>query len=144
MFLAKHKNVFLAETQNCVSGLVVYKMDLDTATKTYLFHAYLWCVREFMPTVCACGCLDRVSQNGHYRKDCRRRITAAGGVVPHNVRSACKKRYDIKHNPKKNPKSNKKKKLAPPICKQCKTTRASTKPSKCPLVRVHLWLTGLT
>jgi len=73
-----------------------------------------------MTAFCACGCLLNVESPGHFRKDCRRRITAAGGFCPRNVRSAAKKRYDIKnslkknlkYNPKNNPKSAKKEKLA--------------------------------
>jgi len=73
-----------------------------------------------MTAFCACGCLFNVESPGYFRKDCRRRITAAGGFCPRNVRSAAKKRYAIKHspkinlknNPKNNPKSANKKKLA--------------------------------
>ena len=108
--------------------LVVYKKQLETAIQPFHAHDYLWCVSEFMPSSCACGCLVNVGAPGHFRKDCRRRITAAGGVCPPNVRSAAAKRYNVKHRPtknlknnpknnlknniKNNPKSNKKKKLA--------------------------------
>ena len=86
----------------------------------------MWCVRELMgtETCCACGCGFRVGEVGHYRKVCRLRINAAGGVCPRNVHSAAKKRHNFKHNPtrnliynpinnpKNNAKNNKKKQLA--------------------------------
>ena len=74
---------------------------------------------------CACGeCDDKVSQVGHYRKACRLRIEAAGGVCPRNVTTAATKRYNLNirpaktlihntlNNPKNNPVSSKKRKLA--------------------------------
>jgi len=72
-----------------------------------------------MPNLCACGCRLIVESPGHFRKDCRRSITATGGFCPRNVRSAAKKRYlimhtpkiNLKNNPKNNPKSAKKKQL---------------------------------
>ena len=99
-----------------MSSLGVYKKDLETAIQPFHAHDYLWCVSEIMPSPCACGCLVNVAAAGHYRQDCRRRITAAGGVCPPNVRSAAAKRNDatknLKNNLKNNLKSNKKKKLA--------------------------------
>ena len=124
VFLAKHKIVLLTKHKlkrnSLVRRLVVYKKELETAVRPFHAHDYLWCVSEFMTVFCACGCLVNVESTGHFRKDCCRRITAAGGVCPPNVRRAVKKRYDIKHNPtknrnnnpKNNPKTAKKIKLA--------------------------------
>jgi len=73
---------------------------------------------------CACGCGAGVEQVGHYRKGCRLRILAAGGVCPRNEASAARKAYNLKHNPakslinnpknsaKNNAKASKKRKLA--------------------------------
>ena len=70
---------------------------------------------------CACGqCDDTVSRVGHYRKACRLRIEAEGGVCPRNVNSAATKRYNLnlrparnlKNNPTNNSKNSKKRKLA--------------------------------
>jgi len=60
---------------------------------------------------CACGkCNGKVGLAGHYRKACRRRIEAAGGVCPRNVGSAGQMRYNFKHRPARtlinNPKNN--------------------------------------
>ena len=119
VFLAKHKIVLLTKHKlkrnSLVRRLVVYKKELETAVRPFHAHDYLWCVSEFMTVFCACGCLLNVETTGHFRKDCRRRITAAGGVCPPNVRSAAAKRNDatknLKNNLKNNLKSNKKKKL---------------------------------
>ena len=61
---------------------------------------------------CACGeCDDKVSQVGHYRKACRLRIEAAGGVCPRNVNSAATKRYNLNLRPARNLKNNPKNNL---------------------------------
>jgi len=64
---------------------------------------------------CACGeCDDTVRDVGHYRKACRQRIEANGGVCPRNVKSSATKLYNLNirparnliNNPKNNPKNN--------------------------------------
>jgi len=60
-----------------------------------------------MVAICACGkCNGQVALSGHYRKACRRRIEAAGGVCPRNVGSAGQKLYNSKHRPAMNLKNN--------------------------------------
>jgi len=79
-----------------VASLIVDKKQLEVAILTFHVHDCLWCVSEFMSPPCACGCRLKDASVGHFRKDCRRRITAAGGVCKPNVRSASAKRRDIK------------------------------------------------
>ena len=59
-----------------------------------------------MPASCACRCGRRVECAGNFHKDCRLRITLAGGVCKPNVRRAADKRRQDKHNPVNNPKNN--------------------------------------
>ena len=102
-----------------MASLIVDKKQMEAAILTFHVHDCLWCVSEFMSSPCACGCRLKVASVGHFRKDCRRRITAAGRVCKPNVRSASAKRRALKHapnknfknNPKNNPKYNKKRKL---------------------------------
>jgi len=109
-----------------VASLIGYKKQLEAAILTFHVHDCLWCVSEFMPPSCACGCRLRVDWSGNLHKACRRRITAAGGVCKPNVRSAAAKRRGIKHNPNTNSKYNpinisKKKKLLETLHPSCLT-----------------------
>ena len=70
------------------------------------------CHSTLMPASCACRCGRRVEGAGNFHKDCRLRITLAGGVCKPNVRRAADKRRQDKHNPVNNPKNSKKRKLA--------------------------------